>query len=99
MGGRCVLEFCPSYLFLPFGLFRETWIFLQQKLLKISKLFCGGRGGGIQFFHFIFLLVGSIVAGMPSFSFLESVILTIPVGWVGGWVLGWVAGWGGWSEN
>ena len=28
-----------------------------------------------------------IDAGMPSFSFLESVILAIPVGWFGGW--GW----------
>ena len=46
------------------------------------------RGGGCQnkFCHFIFLLVWSIRATMPNFSFLECVILTIPggVGWVVG---------------
>ena len=50
-------------------------------------------GRWVQFLHFIFLNVGSIVASMPSFSFLKSVILTIPVGCVGGW------GGVGWSDS
>ena len=33
-------------------------------------------------FYFIFLLVGSIVAGMPNFSFLEGLETTIPGGLV-----------------
>ena len=44
----------------------------------------GGEGGRVQFFYFIFHLVGSIGASMPNFSFLVGVILTIP-GWGGGW--------------
>ena len=49
-----------------------------------------GWEGGLEswrvtFCQFIFLLVGSILASMPNFSFLEGVILTIPCGvvWVG----------------
>ena len=49
------------------------FFFYQKKLLKI-----------VNSIHFIFLIVGSIVASMPSFSFLKSVILAIPVGFVGG---------------
>jgi len=47
-------------------------------------VFIFGRGGGggegvvQKMFGFIFLLVGSIVAGIPSFSFLESLDTTIP---------------------
>ena len=36
-----------------------------------SKFFWGGGGGGSKKCNFIFLLVGSIVVGMPNFSFLE----------------------------
>ena len=37
-----------------------------------------GVWGEVEFFHFIFHLVGSIGASMPNFSFLEGAILTIP---------------------
>ena len=40
-----------------------------------------------QYFCFIFLLVGSIVSGMTSFSFVMLLKTTIPAG-VGGWVAG-----------
>ena len=46
---------------------------------------CGGGGVvKIQLFNLVVLLVGSIGASMPNFSFLEGVILTIPGG-VGRW--------------
>ena len=42
-------------------------------------------GGRKKYFCFIFLLVGSIVSGMTSFSFVMLLKTTIPAG-------GWVAG-------
>ena len=53
-----------------------------------------GWGGGKNNFSFIFLLIGSIVSGMTSFSFVMLLKTTIP-GWVGGWPGGWPGGWVG----
>ena len=62
-------------------------IFLLWLLWLLSK---------IQICYFIFLLSGSNVASMSSFSFLEGVILTIPGGSVAEamWWVGWSENWG-----
>ena len=46
----------------------------------------------INFFHFIFLLAGSIVSGLASYSFMMLLKKPIPVGW---WPVGWPGGWPG----
>ena len=66
-------------------LFGTTFIFLffDHKNVDLFAV-CGGGGVvKIQLFNLVVLLVGSIGASMPNFSFLEGVILTIPGG-VGG---------------
>ena len=68
-----------------FSQFGATLIFFHVDA-KISG--GGGGGGGFKkYFCFIFLLVGPIVSGMTSFSFVMLFKTTIPAG-------GWPAGWG-----
>ena len=63
-------------------MYLETTFPVGVQICPSSYFFLGGGGIGvaITFFNFIVLLVGSIGASMPNFSFLEGAILTIPGG-------------------
>ena len=74
-GVRKMLQFSFEQLYCHFGQFGRNLIFFifQQFYTKpnfFSPPFFFGGGGG-QKCNFIFLLVGSIVVGMPNFSSLE----------------------------